>query len=192
MLTYKKSDAPLEIVGYSDSDFTGCLDTEKSTSGYIFTVANVAISWKSSKQTITTSSTMYAEFVACYEATGQSEWFKKFVPGLRVDDSIEKSLEIYCDNEPAVQYSYNNKKSDASKHINIKYYVVKEKIQDHTISLEHISTKQMLADPFAKGLPPNVLKEHVAGMGLRESVWFLDTKGPKIRWESFSEWKGAW
>jgi hypothetical protein len=32
MLTYKKSDAPLEIVGYSDSDFTACLDTEKSTS----------------------------------------------------------------------------------------------------------------------------------------------------------------
>jgi hypothetical protein len=45
-----------------------------------------------------------------------------------VVDSIEKSLRIYCDNEPAVQYSYNNKKSDAFKHINIKYYVVKEKI----------------------------------------------------------------
>jgi hypothetical protein len=70
MLTYKKSDAPLEIVGYSDSDFTGCLDTEKYASGYIFTLANQAISWKSSKQTITTSSMMYAKFVACYEATG--------------------------------------------------------------------------------------------------------------------------
>jgi hypothetical protein len=46
MLTYKKSDAPLEIVGYSDSDFLGCLDTEKSTSGYILTLANGAISWK--------------------------------------------------------------------------------------------------------------------------------------------------
>jgi hypothetical protein len=33
MLTYKKSDAPLEIVGYSDSDFAGWLDNEKSTSG---------------------------------------------------------------------------------------------------------------------------------------------------------------
>jgi hypothetical protein len=32
MLTYKKSDAPLEIVDYSDSDFAGYLDTEKSTS----------------------------------------------------------------------------------------------------------------------------------------------------------------
>jgi hypothetical protein len=44
MLTYKKSDAPLEIVGYSDSDFVGCLDTQKSTSGYIFTLTNGAIS----------------------------------------------------------------------------------------------------------------------------------------------------
>jgi hypothetical protein len=49
MLTYKKSDAPLEIVGYSDSDFAGCLDTEKSTSEYIFTLTNRDISWKSSK-----------------------------------------------------------------------------------------------------------------------------------------------
>jgi hypothetical protein len=170
MLIYKKSDAPLEIMGYSDSDFAGCLDTEKSTSGYIFTLTNGAISWKSSKQTITTSSTMYAEFVTCYEATGQTEWLKKFVPGLRVVDNIEKSLKIYCDNKLAVQYSYNNKKSDASKHINIKYYVVKEKIYDHTISLEHISTKQMLADPFTKGLPANVFKEHVAGMGLRKRL----------------------
>jgi hypothetical protein len=85
-------------------------------------------------------------------------------------DSIENPLKIYCDNEPTVQYSYNNKKSDVFKLINIKYYVVKNKIQDHTISLEHISTKQMLADPFIKGLPPNVFKEHVADMGLRESL----------------------
>jgi hypothetical protein len=113
---------------------------------------------------------MYAEFVACYEATGQAEWLKKFVHGLRVVDSIEKPLKIYHDNDPAVQYSYNNKKSDASKHMNIKYYVVKEKIQDHTFSLEHISTKQMLVNPFTKGLPPNVFKEHVVGMGLRESL----------------------
>jgi hypothetical protein len=156
MLMYKKSYALLEIVGYLDSNFVGCLDTEKSTSGYIFTLTNGAISWKRFKQTITTSSMMYAELVAYYEATGQTEWFKKFIPGLRVVDSIEKT--IYCDNEPVVLYSYNKKKSDATKHINIKYYVVEEKIQDYTISLEHISTKQMLVNQFTKGLPPNVFK----------------------------------
>jgi hypothetical protein len=45
---------------------------------------------------------MYAEFVVCYEATGQAKWFKIFVSGLRVVDSIEKPLKIYCDNDPAV------------------------------------------------------------------------------------------
>jgi hypothetical protein len=126
--------------------------------------------WKSSKQIVTKSSTIYAEFVACYEATGQAVWFKKFIPRLRVVNIIKKSLKINCDNEPVVQYSHNNKKSDAAKHINIKYYVVKEKIQDHTISLEHISTKQMLIDLFTKGLPSNVFNEHVVSIGLRENI----------------------
>ena len=70
MLMYERSDS-LEIVGYSDSDYAGCLDTEKSTSGYVFKLAGGAISWSSSKQSVIASSTMYAEFVACYEATGR-------------------------------------------------------------------------------------------------------------------------
>ena len=57
--------------------------------------------------------------------------------------------------------------SNATKPIEIKYYVVKDKIQYHTISLEHIRTKDMFTDPLTKGLPHNVFKEHLAGMGLR-------------------------
>jgi len=167
MLTYKRSDS-LQIVGYSDSDYAG--DNRKSTSGYVFTLANGAISWKSKLQTVTTSSTMYAEFVACFEASGQVNWLKKFIPGLRVVDNISKPLQLYCDNNPAVEYAHNNRSSGAAKHIDIKYYVVKDKIRDHVIKLEHISTEKMLADPLTKGLPPSVFREHVAGMGLRESL----------------------
>jgi hypothetical protein len=125
MLTYRRSDT-LEIVVYSDSNFAGCKDIAKSTSGYVFLLTGGAISWKSSKQTVTTSSTMYAKFIACYEAMGQAIWLKNFVPGLRVVDSIERPLKLYCDNEPAIFYTHNNKSSDAAKHIKIKFYVVKE------------------------------------------------------------------
>jgi hypothetical protein len=169
MLTYERSDS-LEIVAYSDSYFVGCLDTDRSTSGYVFKLVGGAISWSSSKETIMTSSTMYAEFVAYYEAVGQAMWLKKFVPGLKVVDNIERSLKLYCDNEPTVLYAHNNKKTKAAKHINIMFYVVKEKIQDQTISLEHISTKKVIVDPLTKGLPPSVFREHLAGMGLRESL----------------------
>ena len=85
-------------------------------------------------------------------------------------DSIQRPLRMYCDNEPAVFDAHNNKSSGAAKHIDIKFYVVKEKIQDHSITLEHISTKKMLVDPLTEGLLPSVFSEHVAGMGLSESL----------------------
>jgi hypothetical protein len=97
-------------------------------------------------------------------------WLKKFMLDLRVIDSIERPLKLYCDNEPAVLYAHNNKKIKTTKHINIRFYVVKKKIQDQTISLEHIGTKKMITDPLTKGLPPSMFREHLADMGLRESL----------------------
>jgi hypothetical protein len=69
MLTYERSDS-LKIVVYSD--FVGCLDTDRSTSDYVFKLTGGAISWSGSKQSVMTSSMMYVEFVACYEATGKT------------------------------------------------------------------------------------------------------------------------
>jgi hypothetical protein len=167
MLTYRRSDS-LHIEGYSNSDFAE--DDRKSMLGYIFTLVGGAISWKSSKQTITTSSTMYTEFVACYKATGQVNCLKKFMPGLKVVDDIHKPLKLYRDNNLAVCYAHNNKLSGAAKHIDIKYYVMKDKARDHTISLEHIRIEKMLVDPLTKDLLSNVFREHLADMDLWESL----------------------
>ena len=67
-------------------------------------------------------------------------------------------LKLYYDYNLAVQYAH--KSSGAAKHIDIEYYVVKDKVQDQVISLEHISTERMLADPLINGLPPNMFREH--------------------------------
>jgi hypothetical protein len=87
-----------------------------------------------------------------------------------VVDSISGPLTIYYDNKSAVFFSSNNKSSDDVKHIDIKYFVVKDRVQDQTVEIEYISTKQMLVDPLTKGLPPNIFSDHVAGMGLLESL----------------------
>jgi hypothetical protein len=153
MLTYKKTDS-LEVIGYLDSDFAGCADSQKVTSGYVFTLTNGAISSKSSKQRLTTSSMMYAEFIACYKALGHAMWLKHFIPILRVIDSICKPLTIYCDNKAAVFFLHSNKSSGAYKHIDLRYLIVRERVQDHTINLEHIGTKEILTDPLTKAYHP--------------------------------------
>jgi hypothetical protein len=67
------------------------------------------------------------------------------------------------------QYSYNNRSSSgAVKFIDIKCYVVKEKIHGQTIKVGHNRTQQMLADSLTKRLLPNVLRQRIADMvGLR-------------------------
>jgi hypothetical protein len=134
MLTYRSSGC-LKIKGYSDADYAGDRDERKSTSGYIFTLARGAISWRSSKQKLVASSTTHTEFIACHDITRQVIWLKKFVPDLRVVDCINKPLKMYCDNQPVVYYAHN-KSSNASKPIQVKFYVVKDRIRDKTISLE--------------------------------------------------------
>ncbi|XP_061357291.1 secreted RxLR effector protein 161-like [Gastrolobium bilobum] len=68
MLMYRRTDN-LKVIGYSDSDYIGCVDSRKSTSGYIFMLTSKAVSYKSVKQTLTTTCTIEAEFVSCFEAT---------------------------------------------------------------------------------------------------------------------------
>ncbi|KAA0045477.1 Retrovirus-related Pol polyprotein from transposon TNT 1-94 [Cucumis melo var. makuwa] len=82
--------------------FFGCVDIRKSTFGYLFLLAEGAISWKSAKQSVIAASTMEAEFVACFEATVHGLWLQNFISELGIVDSIVKPLRSYCDNSAAV------------------------------------------------------------------------------------------
>ncbi|RVW72869.1 Retrovirus-related Pol polyprotein from transposon TNT 1-94 [Vitis vinifera] len=164
-LMYRRT-SNLEVVGYSDSDFAGCVDSRKSTSEYIFILAGGAISWRSVKQTMTATSTMEAEFISCFEATSHGVWLKSFISGLRVMDSISRPLSIYCDNSAAVFMAKNNKSGSRSKHIDIKYLAIRERVKEKKVVIEHISTELMIADPLTKGMPPLKFKDHVVNMGL--------------------------
>ena len=93
-------------------------------------------------------------------------WLQNFITQLRIADGIKKPLRINCDNKAAELYSKNNRSSSKSKHIDIKFLVVKERVQSFQVSIEHISTNSMIADPLTKGLPLKVYHEHVTHMGV--------------------------
>ena len=73
---------------------------------------------------------------------------------------------VYCDNSVAVYFSKNNKCSSKSKHIELKFDVVQERIQQQKVSMEHIKTDLILVDPLTKALAPKKFREHVSSMGL--------------------------
>ena len=76
-LMYRRT-SNLEVVGYSDSDFDDCVDSRKSTSGYIFILVGGTISQRSIKQTLIATSTMETEFISYFDATLHGVWLKIF------------------------------------------------------------------------------------------------------------------
>ena len=89
-----------------------------------------AVSWKSIKETIATSSTMEAEYVACNEATCYAIWLQNFILALEVVHSISRLLKLLCDNSVAVSFSRNTRSTSRSRHIDLKFLFVKEKVAE--------------------------------------------------------------
>ena len=85
-----------------------------------------------------------------------------------------KPLRIYCDNNAVVRFTKNNKTTGGLKHIDIKYLVVREKVQNEVVSIKHIKNTLLLADPLTKGFLPKLFMDYVACMGLVASLSILN------------------
>lgn len=68
--------------------------------------------------------------------------------GINVIKSIERPIQLYCDNQPAIFFAKNKKRSDDIKHINVKYLLVREKVKEWQTRVDYISTDDMLVDPL--------------------------------------------
>ncbi|XP_059281019.1 secreted RxLR effector protein 161-like [Lycium ferocissimum] len=80
------------VLGYVDSDFVGDLDRRRSTTGYIFTLAGSAISWKATLQSIVVLSTTEVKYMAAAEAAKEAIWLKGLVSELR---KVQREPECY-------------------------------------------------------------------------------------------------
>ena len=99
-------------------------------------------------------------------ATIQSLWLRNFISDLGIVGSIAKPLRIYCDNTAAVFFSKNDRYTKGAKHMDLKYLSVKEEVQNQRVSIVHIGTDHMIADPLTKGLLPKIFIGHVERMGI--------------------------
>lgn len=90
----------------------------------------------------------------------------KLCHSLHVIYGYDKPLKIYYYNNSVVFYSNNNRRSMKWKFIDIRFFVVNERVQDRQIFTEHIRTNSTLVDPLTKGLIPKLFHEHNAHMGV--------------------------
>lgn len=86
--------------------------------------------------------------------------------GLHIIGGIDRLLKLFCDNKLAILYFNNNRSSTMSEHIDIKFLIVKKRIQSEQLFIEYVSTNSMIVDLVCKGLLPKLFYEHSACMSV--------------------------
>ena len=147
---YKNSDGEVIISGYCDADWGGDLNDRKSTTGYCTFINNNLISWNSKKQRTVALSSTEAEYMAINEVAKELMWLRIILKEMNIN--VKSPSILYVDNQSAIKISENDTEHDRTKHIDIRYYFIRDLITNGEIKLHWVSTAEQLADIFTKPL----------------------------------------
>ena len=107
------------LVSFADSDYGGCRDTRRSTSGVIHKLGEAAIDWRSKRQPNVALSTTEAEYRVLCEATRDIVYLRRLLSELRIIG--EDPTPLLCDNQSSIRLVHNHVLHEKTKHIEIYY-----------------------------------------------------------------------
>ena len=138
-----------KIFGYVDVSFASDKDF-KSRTGVTITLGNGPVYIDSTRQKLNTKSSTEAELVGVSDGSNNVLWLRNFLieQGYRME-----AAKVYQDNQSTLAllekgYSTNKR----TRHINIRYFYLKNKVEEGEIVLEYMPTEEMIADVLTKPL----------------------------------------
>lgn len=150
---------------FVDADWASNHRHRKSNSGYLVRYGGGLISWASRKQSCVALSSTEAEFVALTEGCQELSWIKKLLKDFGED--VSNPVPTYEDNQSCIKLVEGDKIEKRSKHIDTKFFYVRELNEEKEIMLKYCPTEMMLADILTKPL------HNVRIKTLREKIGIL-------------------
>nr|KYP46750.1 Retrovirus-related Pol polyprotein from transposon TNT 1-94 [Cajanus cajan] len=117
---------PIVIEGFSDANWISDSDETKSTSGYVFTLAGGAITWKFAKQTIISRSTMEAKIIALDTASSEAKFLKKNLYDFPLLKKPILPISMHCDRQVAIAKVTSKNLNEKRRHLRIRHKSIKK------------------------------------------------------------------
>ncbi len=123
----------------------------------MFSFGSGAISWSSKKQPTIALSNTKAEYRGAIIVACEIVWLQKLLSDL--GQSVDAPIVIYCDNISSILLVNNPVYHARTKHIEVHYHFIREKVLAKEIDLIHVSTKDQVVDIFTKALSTYELRK---------------------------------
>ena len=121
-----------------DADWAGSKADKRSTSGFVFSFGSGAISWSSKKQPTVSLSSTEAEYRGAAVAGCEAVWLKRILMDLGVP--IKDMTPLFCDNMSNIYLAQNPVFHARTKHIEVNYHFIRERVMNGDVDFQHIST----------------------------------------------------
>jgi histone deacetylase 1/2 len=154
-LRFSKSDSML-VSAFSDADWAGCPDDRRSTGGFAVYLGSNLISWSAGKQATLSQSSTEAEYKPLANAIAEVIWIQTLLNEIGV--SQPKTAVLWCDNIGATYLSANPVFHARTKHIEVDYHFVRERVAQKLLDIWFISLGDQVADGFTKSLATRQLE----------------------------------
>jgi hypothetical protein len=141
-ITYSASNQSNVLSAFCDADYAADIDDRKSRSDFVLMLNGGPIAWGSRKQGCTTSSTTEAEYVAAHLATNEVVWIQGLLAELGYPQHQPTILR--SDNQAAIRLACNPKFHKRTKHVDVKYHIIREHLLNGLITLEYVPSSQLL------------------------------------------------
>jgi hypothetical protein len=145
-----------QLVAYSDADWAGNRDDRRSVSGLVLMMCGAPVVWRSTFQKTVALSSTEAEYMALSDCVKECVWLRRLLKGMgseQVDPTV-----IYEDNQGAMALAKNVGYQARTKHIDIRYHFIREKVASGEVELVYVESKNQLADYLTKGLSTKTLR----------------------------------
>ena len=162
-LTFRSSGAStttrpnVAITAFSDSDWGGCRDTRRSTTGYIVLVNGNVVHWCSTRQRTVATSSTEAEYMALAEVAKEISWFASWLTEVQVlvpsSFVLVPPAVVQVDNSAAIALTKEGAPHQRSKHIDVRYHFIRDKVATGVVKVNWLPTTAQMADVLTKRLP---------------------------------------
>ncbi|KAK9743833.1 hypothetical protein QE152_g8301 [Popillia japonica] len=162
-------DADDHLVCYSDADWGNEIIERLSITGNCIKLQGGVISWTNKRQGTVALPTTEAEYISLSSITQEIIWLRELIKEIDYE-VIRDAINIYCDNNGAVQLTNNKIISNKSKHIDIRQYFIRQHVSNSEVHVEYLAAEAMLADQSTKPLPKAKHEFLVIEYGLSNSL----------------------